>query len=101
MIAKTVAIVAWAASGLLLYATLYGLVASLFQGRAFWDLERSLGGFTIHLTKNTSMDILWFQIIPFGVYLVLWAMLLVWILSKMEKNMPNTASHGTALPRRP
>ena len=91
MIAKTAATVIWAAIGLIFFAASHGLVASQFQGRTFWDLERSLGGFTIHLTKNTSMDILWFQVIPFAVFLFLWSMFLVWVLSKLEKPMPNNS----------
>lgn len=89
---RSLVVVAWAIVGLFFFGTTYALVASQFHGRTFWDLERSLGGFTIHLTRNISMDILWFQAIPFIIFLVLWSLLLVWILNKMEKTLPNNIS---------
>ena len=84
-ILKIIAVVLFTVSGLLLYGSAYATIASRFEGRTFWDLERSFGGFTIHLAKNVSMDILWFQVVPFLLFMAAWAMLLLKVLDAIGK----------------
>ncbi len=58
-IAKTLATISWAIIGILGFYIPYALILSRFTRDELEDLESSLGGFTIHITKNMSMDIPW------------------------------------------
>ena len=52
----------WTYVSVAIMSALYAVIGSQFEGRKFWDLERSFGGFTIPITKTVSADISWFQI---------------------------------------
>jgi len=87
--------------GTLSFHMAYGPLLARFNREELWDLERSLGGFTIHITKTMSMDVLWFHVVNIAVFLVLWSALLVGIMNSLEKMMPNQRFQAIGDPRSP
>ena len=74
----------WMMLSLAVAGVVYVGIKSNVGNEEFWHYERSLGGFTIHLTKNISMDILWFQILTFLPVLILMATPAVWIVRRRK-----------------
>ena len=91
----------WAMVGILSFYMAYGPLLARFNREELWDLERSLGGFTIPITKTMSMDVLWFHVVNIAMFLVLWSALLVGIMNRLEKMMPNHRFQAIGGPGRP
>jgi len=51
----------------------------------FDDLVSQMGGFTLHLSKNTSMDIVWAHILFTLPVFMLMAALAAWLLQRKQK----------------
>ena len=72
----------WMVVSLAVAGTFYVWIRTVVGNEDFWHLERSLGGFTIHLTKNASMDILWFQMLLVVPILILMSVPAIWIIRR-------------------
>ena len=75
----------WMFVSLAVAGTIYVTIRTAVGNEDFWQLERSLGGFTVHLTKNASMDVLWFQMLVVIPVLILMSVPAIWMIRRYRE----------------
>ncbi len=75
----------WAAISFIITGSMYALIGSRFHSTDFWDLERTIGGFTLHITSNVSVDILWLRVLVCSPIFILLAIPAAWVVTRRRK----------------